>query len=153
MRNIPYITRFQIESSKLENGQLLVSGKGLAGEAVEDALLMQPHGAASRPPAGSTGFAMVMPGRRTQMIVMGVEHPDHRPDIGEGDGALYDGHGNSIKLAVGGVIFDFGARTITLTGGEWQFTGNVTITGNLNVSGNIESGGAMTSGAPDGADE
>jgi len=80
-------------------------------------------------------------------MVIAASHKGHRPDLPEGASALYDSNGNIIKLFAGGVTMDFGARTITMTGGEWNLTGNVTINGTLHVTGNI------TSDAPDGADE
>lgn len=141
------LTRFEIESSRFENGQLLVTGKGLAGERIEDALYIQPHGAASNPPPGAVGYLSTMPGRRTQAIMVGIEHPGKRPDLPAGASALYDNNGNIIKLFAGGVVMDFGSRTITMTGGTWNITGDVTIDGTLHVTGDI------TSDAPDGTDE
>lgn len=172
MRPTPTLVRFEIESSREEGGQLLVSGKGLAGESFKDLLFIQPHGAASRPPAGSIGIASVMPGRRTQSLVVGVEHNEHRPALPDGAAALYDHAGNIIKLTAGGVTLDFGNRTITHTSGEWNIEceglsisagangvtmtgtmsliGDLAIDGNIQVTGNVTAAGSVTDGDGDG---
>lgn len=146
MSGTPYLTRFRIESSREVDGQLLVSGRGLAGERIKDRLLIQPHGAASRPPPGSIGILSTMPGYRTQSMVFGVENPANRPSLPEGAKAIYDASGNIIKLMADGVTMDFGTRTVTMTGGSWNLKGNFTIDGNLSVSGDIQVGGDVTAG-------
>ena len=84
-----------------------------------------------------------MPGRRTQMTAVGIEAAASRPDVPTGAAALYDASGNIIKLFAGGVVMDFGARTITMTGGQWAISGNVTIAGDLEVAGNIHATGTI----------
>lgn len=144
MKSLPHLTRFEIDASRFDGGQLLVNGRGLAGETFEDLLFIQPHGAASRPPKGAIGVAMVMPGRRTQALVMGVEASGHRPDLPDGASALYDAHGNMIKLFAGGVTMDFGSRTVTLTGGTWNLVGDLNVTGNITATGSIIDAGGNT---------
>ena len=137
MTSSAHLTRFEIDSSRFDNGQLLISGRGLAGETFKDLLFVQPHGAASRPPKGAIGVAMVMPGRRTQAMLMGIEHAGHRPDLPAGASALYDASGNIIKLFAGGVTMDFGSRTITMTGGTWNLKGNLNVDGDIFATGSI----------------
>lgn len=146
-------TRVEIGKTVLKNGQVRADVSGHAGEQPEGLLMLEPHGFASSPPKGSTGVLLVPGQRRGMGMVMASSHKDHRPDLPEGASAFYDSNGNILKLAAGGVTMDFGSRTITMTGGTWAISGNVTISGNLTVGGTIDSGGAMTSGAPDGADE
>lgn len=143
----PSPVRFEIESSRYQGGQLLVTGRSLAGERLEDMLFVQPHGAASRPPKGAIGIAQPMPGRRAQMLVMGIEHGEKRPDLPDGAAALYDADGNIVLLTAGGVTMNFASRTVTMTAGTWNIAGNVTIDGTLHVTGNI------TSDSADAADE
>ncbi|MER8427830.1 phage baseplate assembly protein [Mesorhizobium sp. M0195] len=144
MKSSAHLTRFEIDSSRFDNGQLLISGRGLAGETFKDLLYVQPHGAASRPPKGAIGVAMVMPGRRTQAMLMGIEHAQHRPDLPDGAAALYDASGNIIKLFAGGVTMDFGSRTITLTGGTWNVKGDLNVDGNITATGSIIDAGGNT---------
>ncbi|WP_176480124.1 phage baseplate assembly protein [Mesorhizobium sp. WSM3859] len=137
MRSSAHLTRFEITGSRFDNGELLISGKGLAGEEFKDQLFIQPHGAASRPPTGAIGVAMIMTGRRTQALLMGIEHAGKRPDLPQGAAALYDADGNIIKLFAGGVTMDFGSRTITMTGGTWNLKGNLNVDGNIFATGSI----------------
>ena len=147
MKSSAHLTRFEITGSRFEDGQLLISGKGLAGEEFKDQLFIQPHGAASRPPKGAIGVALVMPGRRTQALLMGIEHASKRPDLPEGAAALYDAEGGILKIFAGGAILDVGARSVTFTAGGWTINGPVTINGTLHVTGYI------TSDSPDGDPE
>jgi phage gp45-like len=137
MRSSPYLTRFEIASAKMVDGQLLVSGKGMAGEVLEDHLFIQPHGAASNPPVGAVGVMLVMPGRRSQSLMIGVEAPGNRPALPAGASALYDASGNIIKLMAGGVTMDFQSRTVTLTAGTWNLKGNLNVDGNITATGSI----------------
>jgi phage gp45-like len=146
-------TRVEIGRVRFKNGQARADIKGFAGESAEELLMLEPHGFASSPPKGSTGVLLTPGDRRGMGMVMASSHKGHRPDVPDGAVAVYDAHGSIIKLEAGGVIMNFGSKTVTMTGGSWSISGNVTITGNLNVSGTIDSGGAITSGAPDGADE
>lgn len=137
MKSIPSVTRFEFDRSRYVDGQLLVSGPGMSGEAFEDLLFVQSHGFASRPPKGATGVVMVMPGRRTQSVILGVEAQANRPDLPEGASALYDQYGNIIKLFADGVSMDFGSRTITMIGGTWNIKGDLNVEGNIHATGTI----------------
>ena len=143
MNRVASPVRFQIESSRFEGGQLLVSGPSVAGERVEDVLLIQPHGAASVPPVGAIGLAMPMPGRRGQLMVMGVEAADKRPDLPAGASALYDADGNIILLSAGGVTMNFASRTVSMVAEGWTIEGDVTIKGNLRVEGDVFATGSI----------
>ncbi len=133
----PFLTRFEITSAKMVDGQLLVSGKGMAGEAVEDHLFVQAHGAASHPPVGAIGIMLMMPGRRSQSLMVGVESAAKRPELPAGASALYDASGNMIKLMADGVTMDFQDRTVTLTGGTWNLKGDLNVDGNIFATGSI----------------
>lgn len=93
-----YATRAELVSLREEGGQQFATVKGFAGEQVNDALRLEPHGFASVPPAGAEGLLLTLGGRRPQPLLLGLEHPKHRPTLPAGAAALYDSHGNIIKL-------------------------------------------------------
>ena len=155
MSGTAYFERFEIESSREVDGQLLVSGRTIAGERFEDVLLQQPHGAASRPKAGAVGTLSIMPGFRAQATVFGVEHNEERPTMAEGDAVLY-AHGSKLLIFADGAVFDLAGKQATFTAAGWTvngpatINGDVTINGALSVSGNITSGGTITDADGDG---
>lgn len=123
-------TRVEITGSRYAGGQLLVSGKGMAGEAFTDLVWYEPHGFHSRPHKGAIGYLMAPGGRRDQGMVMAASEPGKVPEIGEGEAAMYDNGSNVVRLTASG----------------WAFNMDVTITGNLTVSGDIELSGDLTAG-------
>lgn len=137
-------TRVEIESTRYENGQLLVSGRAMAGERFEDLPWHEPHGFHSRPHKGSVGHLSAPGGRREQGFVMAASDPARVPQVGEGDAAVYDQHGNLIKLTKDGVTVDYQSRTITHTSGDWTINcPTLTLNGNLEVNGNIHATGTI----------
>lgn len=137
------LTRVTVESSRYENGRLLVTGRGMKGERFEDLPWQEPHGFHSRPAKGATGYLVAPGGRRDQAVVQAAMDPKKVPEIGEGDAAMYDASGKVVHLSSGG----------------WAFNMDVTITGKLTVSGDVAIGGKLhaagdiTSDSPDGDDE
>lgn len=140
----PRPIRFEIEKAVFEKGQLLVDGRGVASEKFEKMLFVQAHGAASVPPKGSIGIGMSMPGLRSQMLMLGIEHHEKRPDLPAGASALYDADGNIIKLYADGVLMDFQERTITMIGGTWNLKGDLNVDGNITATGSIIDAGGNT---------
>lgn len=127
------MVRVEIESSRYENGQLLVTGRGLAGERFEDLVWYEPHGFHSRPHKGTIGYLMAPGGRREQAMVMAASDPSKMPEIGEGEAAMYDKSGNVVHLSETGWSFNM----------DVTITGNVTVTGNVEVAGNIHATGTI----------
>ncbi len=142
--------RVEVESARFEEGQLLVTGRGMAGERFEDLPWYEPHGFASHPRKGAVGTMMAPGGRREQAMIMAATDPALRPAIEAGDGALYDAHGNLIRLYSGGAIFNFEDREITLTGGQWTINGPVTINGDVQLNGSMTATGSIVDGDGDG---
>lgn len=141
-----YLTRFELdESEEPGDGFLYVGGRGRVGESRPRTLFAQHYGFASRPPAGSVGVKLAMGNQQSMPIILGVEHPGHRPQLGPGQSALYDQYGNIIRLKQDGVDMDFQNRSIALTGGDWTINGPVTINGNLHVDGDITNTGTNPS--------
>lgn len=136
-------TRVSIESSRYENGQLLVTGTGMAGERFEDLVWYEPHGFHSRPHKGSVGYLVAPGGRREQGMVMAASDPATVPEIGEGEAAMYDRSGNVVTLGEGGWQFNM----------DIAIAGNVSIAGNLSVDGDMHATGDISSDSPDGEDE
>lgn len=144
-------TRVEIESTRYENGQLLVTGRGLTGERFEDLPWREGHGFHSRPHKGSVGMLSAPGGRRDQGFVMAASDPGKVPQVGEGDAVLYDQHGNLIKLTQGGITIDFQSRSVEFASGDWTITApTVTINGNLQVNGNVNVSGSVVDGDGDG---
>lgn len=127
-------TRVEIESSRYENGQLLVTGRGYAGERFEDLVWHEPHGFHSRPHAGAVGWLFAPGGRREQGIVMAASDPKKVPQLEPGESAMYENTTNVVKLTADGWSFNM----------DVTITGNVRINGPLHVTGNITSDGSIT---------
>lgn len=132
-------TRVEIESTRYQNGRLLATVTGLAGERFEDIPVEEPHGFHARPAKGATGFVSAPGGRRDQAVIRMAHDPAKVPQLEEGESALYDGGGNMVKVTSAGV--------------EITHSGAITINGNLTVNGTLHATGDITSGAPDGDEE
>lgn len=130
-------TKVIIESSRYENGRLLVSGTGMAGERFRDFVYWEPHGFHARPADGSIGYLVAPGGRRDQGMVMAAANPSRVPALQKGEAAMYDAAGN----------------VVTLTAAGWHFSMDVTIAGNLRVEGALHATGNITSDSPDAEDE
>ncbi len=126
-------TRVEIESSRYENGQLLVTGRGMAGERFEDLVWHEPHGFHSRPHPGTVGWLVAPGGRREQGMVMAASDPGKLPQIEPGEAAMYDNTSNVVKLTAAGWEFNM----------DVTIRGNVEIDGNLHITGNIVSDGTI----------
>lgn len=138
------LIRVEIESSRYENGQLLVSGRGMAGEQFTDLPWQEPHGFHSRPHKGAVGYLSAPGGRRDQATVQAASDPAKVPQIGEGDSVQYDEHGNLQKMTKDGITVDYQSRTITHISGDWTITApTLTLNGNLEVNGNIHATGSI----------
>ncbi|NTF32298.1 phage baseplate assembly protein domain-containing protein [Rhizobium skierniewicense] len=98
-----------------KGGQQFVSGRGMFGDGYTRIHRPEPHGFASTPPKGSKG--LVLPSRSNPdfAVVLGLEHPGHRPsNVPGGGSALYDASGNIIKMVMGDGI------SIDVTGSAFQ---------------------------------
>jgi phage gp45-like len=132
--------RVEITASRYKDGQLLVSGKGMAGQGFEDLPWVDPLGFHSRPKAGDIAYMRAPGGNGDQSIVMAAFEAGKVPELQEGERAMYDGGGN----------------VVTLTADGWQFNtsitvnGDVTVTGNLTVGGDGTFDGSVTDGDGDG---
>ncbi|MEP9397939.1 phage baseplate assembly protein [Mesorhizobium sp. KR2-14] len=127
------MTRVTIESSRYENGQLLVSGTGMAGERFTDLVWYEPHGFHSRPHTGAVGYLMAPGGRREQGMVMAAADAGRVPQVAEGEAAMYDNTGKVVTLGASGWKFNM----------DVEIVGKVTITGNVEVDGNIHATGKI----------
>lgn len=129
--------RFEFDGKIEEkNGQQFVDGHGRFGQGFSRLHRPEPHGFASQPIKGAKGLVIFPNAQSDEGYVLGGEHPGRRPSgLPPGASALYDANGNIIKLLMDEVVMDFASRTVSMTGGEWKITGNVTITGNLSIEG------------------
>nr|WP_295986055.1 phage baseplate assembly protein [uncultured Agrobacterium sp.] len=86
-----------------KGGQQFVSGRGMYGDGYTRIHRLEPHGFISSPPVGSKGLLLPSPNNPDFAVVLGLEHPGHRPaDIPGGGSALYDASGNIIKVVMEG---------------------------------------------------
>lgn len=107
---------------------------GYADEVIKGAHRVQLFGETSHPPVGSHGLALLVNGRPDQSVILGLEHPDHRPrNLPRGERALYNAHGDVIflykeKIKVVTQTFELVAPTIKLQG-NIEHTGDMTTSG------------------------
>lgn len=79
--------------------QQLVTGQGIDGLTIGEAVRLQHFGATGVPPVGSEGVMLISGGRFDRPHFLGLEHPDHRPTGSpSGTKVLYDDQGNVIRL-------------------------------------------------------
>lgn len=132
-------SRFTVLSTRYENGRLLVTAKGQAGETFTDIPMEEHHGFHGRPMAGDVGYLSV-PGDRLEDAMFRMGHdPAKVPQIEPGEAVLYDGSGNQVKVTSGGV--------------EITHSGSITINGNVTINGTLHTTGNISSDAPDGEEE
>lgn len=107
-----------------KGGQQFVSGRGMYGDGYTRIHRPEPHGFISSPPAGSKGLLLPSPNNPDFAVVLGVEHPGHRPaDIPGGGSALYDASGNIIKVVMGdGIMVDVTGTAFQIRKGGVTFT-------------------------------
>jgi phage baseplate assembly protein V len=136
--------------------QQLVDYKGLAGEEHTEVLRIQPFGLSTNPPPGSEGLVVGL-ASRDMPVVLGAEHPDHRPkDLKPGATRIYDKSGAHVDLdSEGKITVKNGKATVTIDkegnlsaeGVSFKFKGPFTIEGEMTFKGNINHTGDMvTSG-------
>lgn len=79
--------------------QQLVNLRGLAGEAPEDIVHLSRFGFGSNPVLGSEGVGISLGGRSDRLMVLGLEHKDHRrKNLPAGTSVVYDNQGNIVFL-------------------------------------------------------
>lgn len=68
-------------------------------------LRVQAYGLSGHAPKGSQGVVIAIGGNPDQAVLLGGEHPDHRPkDLGEGEVMLYSQFGQKIHLKANGDV-------------------------------------------------
>lgn len=133
-------TRFEVISSKYENGRLLVTARGLNGEIFEDMPVREPHGFHSRPHKGAVGHVYGGKGNRDELFFMLGSDDGKIPELQEGEAAMYDATGKVVTLGEDGWRFNMDVR----------ITGNVTIIGDIALDGNLAATGSVVDGDGDG---
>lgn len=102
-----------------DSGQIqTAAGYGYAGEEMAGAQVVRQHGLASHAPKGSHGIGLAGSGERAQVVLLGLEHQDHRPrDLKEGNTTIYDAGGNATRyLGDDGIWHDAKDRPQRMTG-------------------------------------
>ena len=109
---------FRVEVEKTKDGGkaqtanlLGRDGEKLGGE--QGVLRIQAHGISSHAPKGSHGVVLVIGGNSDQALLLGLEHPDHRPtELAEGDTKIYDAFGQSFHFKNGEAVMNVTKLTI-----------------------------------------
>lgn len=80
-------------------------------------LRIQMFGESSHAPAGAHGIVLVIGGNMDQAVLLGLEHPDHRPqNLGAGDKVIYDAHGQKMHFKNGEAVMTVTKLVINCTG-------------------------------------
>lgn len=152
------IRRVSLSSVDDSGAQQKMTLKGLKGESLKDVVRVQPFGFSSNPPEGAEGILLSLGGRSDRGMVLGVEHPDHRPKSKKAGASIqYDAHGNSvlcdedgitvegpttIKLKVGGTTFVISDGSVDIQGGTLKHNGkNI---GSTHTHTGVQSGASNT---------
>lgn len=76
--------------------------RGFAGETFTDVHRIQMHGFSSHPPADTVGL-MLRLGESDRLLALGFDTPNRPKNLPAGATALYDQHGNVLKMVNTGV--------------------------------------------------
>ena len=130
--------------------QQLVNYKGLEGEEHTEVLRIQPFGFSSVPPKDSEALVASL-GTRDMPVVLGAEHPDHRPkDLKDGAFRAYDksgaymesdGEGNMMMKNSKGTFKLDKDGNIAVEGKNLKLKGAIEIEGDINHKGSLTSTG------------
>jgi phage gp45-like len=92
-----YLIRAELQETKDEGKAQMVTGLGRDSESVggkTGVLRIQMFGHTSNVPKGAHGIMLVLNGNMDQAVMLGLEHPDHRPTgLESGDDKSYDSRG------------------------------------------------------------
>ena len=98
----------------------------LTDEAKNDIEHLEPYGFTSRPKPGAEALVAFIEGDRSHGVAIVASDRRYRvQNLAEGDVAIYDFRGNSLKLTATGFVI----------------TGNVTINGNITTTGTLQNNG------------
>lgn len=121
------LVRVRLTSVDDSGQQQIVTGEGIDGQVIGEAVRLQHFGATSVPPAGAEGLMLTSGGRHDRAHFLGLEHPDYKPvNLPGGAKAIYDAGGNIIKLiGADGAVFDFTGHnwTVKFKGGLFTTDG------------------------------
>jgi phage gp45-like len=130
------IIRFKLEKTDDSGKQQRVKGTGRKREKLGGnqprLVVLQQYGMSTHVPPGAIGTAVMLNGSPDQMLVLGFEHPDHRPaGLAEGETKQHGPAGNFALFKANGdveIVCGGGAKII-LKGGEIILDGIVRIGG------------------------
>lgn len=147
------ISRVIISKVHNDGPQQRMDYQGVADEAPTDVVRIQVFGFTNNPPAGAEGVVVALNARDAPML-LGVEHPDHRPtDDPSGSSRQYDAAKSTVYLdGAGGVqvkgaktVTVEGANSVTIKGAKIHIEGDVTVKGNITQEGvHVDSNGPHT---------
>lgn len=138
----PRVTIRRAEITKIDDAgeQQFADIRGLEGEEFKAVYRAQTFGISGNPPPGSDGIVLMLGGRPDQAMLIGSEHPSHRPkNLPVGCKAIYNAHGDIIsllqrKIRIVTQGFEVEAKSLKLKG-PLTIEGDVTHQGNITTSG------------------
>lgn len=123
---------------------------------LQDINVVQHYGFSSAPLAGAKSVVVSLGGSNTNNVVLGTHDTRYQPkNLQPGEVALYDYQGQSISLKQNQLINITGEKTIqinigadiqmTITDGNLEITGDVTIDKDVTINGTLHVKGSITS--------
>lgn len=111
------LIRARVDKTDDQNEQQAVEMTGRADEKIggpkHPTHRAQGYPISSHLPKGSIALVMMMNGNPDQAVLLGGEHPEHRPkDLAEGEWKLYDQWGKSLHATEDGWVMTVGKLTI-----------------------------------------
>jgi phage gp45-like len=138
------------DSGKQQTLQLTGRKKEVLGGQKKGIVRVQHYGFTNHAPKGSLGITLIMNGNPDQTLVIGIEHPDHRPtNLKEGEAEMYDDQGQYILIARDRIYVKTPKDVMVEAGGKVDIvaTGNIKLKSDKDII--LEPGGVIKLGGDD----
>lgn len=135
------VVRTRLDETDDSGKQQMMTFRGRRKEKMggkQKVMRLQSYGVSEHPPKGSQGVTTIPGGSPSLAMVMGMEHPDHRPkNLAEGEGKIYDmWGGNLYKQEDKWTITKGGSSIVMYDDGHIDI-----IADTINIVGNVHVGG------------
>lgn len=144
-----YLVRAELISTDDSGKTQVLKARGRDGEEYggkTGVLRVQSFGHSAHVPKGAHGLILVIGGNPDMAVLLGFEHPDHRPtNLAEGEHKLYDAFGQFIHFEDGTLTINAGGCQLVMTNGEIQLIGVVKL-GSASASRPVSAQGTVDTG-------